>query len=162
MSKRRAVGLAILAGFGLGIATIQGLGAKDTAPVFLVAEVEVTDLEGYMKEYVPLVQKSLEASGGRVLAAGQNVTPIEGTPPKGRVVIMQWDSLDQIKAWHELGAIQGRPEDRRQIRDLPDLRCRGPEAIGLINAAAPPVPIPPISAARRHGAPVEIGAPAAI
>ena len=63
MSKRRAVGLAILAGFGLGIATIQGLGAKDTAPVFLVAEVEVTDLEGYMKEYVPLVQKSLEASG---------------------------------------------------------------------------------------------------
>ena len=110
MSKRRAVGLAILAGFGLGVATIQGLGAKDTAPVFLVAEVEVTDLEGYMKEYVPLVQKSLEASGGRVLAAGQNVTPIEGTPPKGRVVIMQWDSLDQIKAWHESAQYK---EDRK-------------------------------------------------
>ena len=110
MSKRRAVGLAILAGFGLGIATIQGLGAKDTAPVFLVAEVEVTDLEGYMKEYVPLVQKSLEASGGRVLAAGQNVTPIEGTPPKGRVVIMQWDSLDQIKAWHDSAQYK---EDRK-------------------------------------------------
>ena len=94
-----------LGGFWLGVATIQGLGAKDTAPVFLVAEVEVTDLEGYMKEYVPLVQKSLEASGGRVLAAGQNVTAIEGTPPKGRVVIMQWDSLDQLKAWPELGAI---------------------------------------------------------
>ena len=110
MSKWRAVGLAILAGFGLGIATIQGLGAKDTAPVFLVAEVEVTDLEGYMKEYVPLVQKSLEASGGRVLAAGQNVTPIEGTPPKGRVVIMQWDSLDQIKAWHDSAQYK---EDRK-------------------------------------------------
>ena len=51
-----------------------------------------------MKEYVPLVQKSLEASSGRVLAVGQIVTPIEVTPPKGRVVIMQWDSLDQIKA----------------------------------------------------------------
>ena len=110
MSKWRAVGLAILAGFGLGIATIQGLGAKDTAPVFLVAEVEVTDLEGYMKEYVPLVQKSLEASGGRVLAAGQNVTPIEGTPPKGRGVIMQWDSLDQIKAWHDSAQYK---EDRK-------------------------------------------------
>ena len=60
MSKRSAVGLAILAGFGLGIATIQGLGAKDTAPVLLVAEVKVTDLEGYMKEYFALVQKSLE------------------------------------------------------------------------------------------------------
>ena len=110
MSKWRAVGLAILAGFGLGIATIQGLGAKDTAPVFLVAEVEVTDLEGYMKEYVPLVQKSLEASGGRVLAAGQNVTPIKGTPPKGRGVIMQWDSLDQIKAWHDSAQYK---EDRK-------------------------------------------------
>ena len=43
----------------------------------------MTDLEGYMKEYVPLVQKSLEASGGRVLAAGQNVTPIEGTSLRG-------------------------------------------------------------------------------
>ena len=110
MSKRRAVGLAILAGFGLGVATIQGLGAKDTAPVFLVAEVEVTDLEGYMKDYVPLVQKSLEASGGRVLAAGQNVTSIEGTPPKGRVVIMQWDSLDQIKAWRNSAQYK---EDRK-------------------------------------------------
>ncbi|MGA7456359.1 MAG: DUF1330 domain-containing protein [Methyloceanibacter sp.] len=79
-----------LGGFWLGVATIQGLGAKDTAPVFLVAEVEVSDLEGYMKDYVALVQKSLEASGGRVLAAGQTVTAVEGTPPKGRVVIMQW------------------------------------------------------------------------
>ena len=101
MSKRIAVGLAILAGFGLGVATIQGLGAKDTAPVFLVAEVEVTDLEGYTKEYVPLAQKSLETSGGRILAASQNATAIEGGPPKARVVIMQWDSLDQIKAWRD-------------------------------------------------------------
>ena len=78
MSKRIAVGLAILAAFGLGVATIQGLGAKGTAPVFLVAEVEVTDLEGYTKEYVPLAQKSLETSGGRILAASQNATAIEG------------------------------------------------------------------------------------
>ena len=105
MSKLRAVGLAILAGFGLGVATIQGLGAKDTAPVYLVAEVDVTDVEGYTKEYVPLAQKSLETSGGRILAASQNVTAIEGAPPKARVVIMQWEGLDQVKAWRELRAI---------------------------------------------------------
>ena len=58
-----------------------------------------------MKEYVPLVQKSLEASGGRVLAAAQNVTRIEGTPPKGRVVIN-----DQIKAWHDSAQYK---EDRK-------------------------------------------------
>ena len=110
MSKRIAVGLAILAGFGLGVATIQGLGAKDTAPVFLVAEVEVTDLEGYTKEYVPLAQKSLETSGGRILAASQNATAIEGAPPKARVVIMQWESLDQIKAWRDSAQYK---EDRK-------------------------------------------------
>ena len=32
-----------------GFWTWQGLGAQDTAPVFLVAEIEVTDLEGYIK-----------------------------------------------------------------------------------------------------------------
>ena len=83
MSKRSAVGLAILAGFGLGIATIQGLVAKDTAPVFLVPKVEVTDLEGYIKEYVPLVQKSLEASDGRVLAAGRTSRPLKAPRLRG-------------------------------------------------------------------------------
>ena len=110
MGRQTAIGLAMLAGFGLGVAAIQGLSAKGKAPVYVIAEIDVTDVEGYTRDYVPLVQKSLEGSGGRIMAAGQNVTSIEGTPPKARVVIMQWDSLDQIKAWRDSAQYK---EDRK-------------------------------------------------
>jgi uncharacterized protein (DUF1330 family) len=34
-----------------------------------------------------------------VLAAGQKVTSIDGAPPKQRVAVLQWDSIEQIQAW---------------------------------------------------------------
>ena len=110
MGRQTAIGLAMLTGLGLGVAAIQGLSAKGKEPVYVIAEIDVTDVEGYTRDYVPLVQKSLEGSGGRIMAAGQNVTSIEGTPPKARVVIMQWDSLDQIKAWRDSAQYK---EDRK-------------------------------------------------
>src|SRR5262245_48635475 len=51
------------------------------------------------KRVPPKAQALIKESGGRVLAAGQNVTSLEGEPPKKRVVIQVWDSMDQIKAW---------------------------------------------------------------
>ena len=59
----------------------------------------MTNQEGYMKEYVPKVQATIKASGGRILAAGGKVTPIEGAPPKPRVVVQMWDSVEKIQAW---------------------------------------------------------------
>ena len=99
MRAYAALGLAMLAGLGVGAIAVQGLHAEAKPPVYLIAEIEVTDLDGYLKEYAPKAQKSLEAFGGRTLAAGQGVTAIEGAPPKRRVVVMVWDSLEQIEAW---------------------------------------------------------------
>ena len=31
----------------------------------------------------------------------QKVTATEGTQPKGRVVVMRWDSLEQLRAWRD-------------------------------------------------------------
>ena len=36
--------------------------------------------------------------GGRILAAGK-VIPIEGAPPKPRVAVSMWDSVEKIQAW---------------------------------------------------------------
>ena len=47
----------------------------------------------------PKAQALIKESGGRVLAAGQNVTSLERDPPKTRVAVQVWDSMDQIKAW---------------------------------------------------------------
>jgi uncharacterized protein (DUF1330 family) len=99
MKSRYAVALSLLAGAALGAAAVQGLHAQAKPPVYYVAEIDVTDLEGWTKDYSPKAQALIKESGGRVLAAGQNVTSLEGDPPKKRVVIQRWDSMDQIKAW---------------------------------------------------------------
>ncbi len=59
----------------------------------------MTNQEGYVKEYAPKVRATIEAAGGRLLAAGGKVTAIEGTPPKPRVAVSMWDSVEKIQAW---------------------------------------------------------------
>lgn len=102
--------LVMLAGFGFGAIAVQGLHAQEKPPVYLVAEIDVTDLDAYAKEYAPKAQASLQAYGGRTLAAGQEVTAIEGMPPKRRVVITVWESLEQVHAWRNSAQFK---EDRK-------------------------------------------------
>jgi hypothetical protein len=81
MKTRYTVALSMLAGAALGAAAIQGLHAQAKPPVYLVTEITVTNLDAYTKEYSPLAQASIKKSGGKLLAAGQNVTSVEGAPP---------------------------------------------------------------------------------
>jgi uncharacterized protein (DUF1330 family) len=96
--------LAMLAGFGLGAVAVQGLHAQAKAPVYYVAEIDVTDVDAYAKEYVPKAQAIIKAAGGRFLAiggagaTGAKVTGFDGTPPK-RAVVQVWDSMEKIQAW---------------------------------------------------------------
>ena len=99
MKTRYTVTLAMLAGFGLGAVAVQGLHAQAKPPIYYVAEIDVTNIDAYTKEYAPLAQASIKAAGGRLLAAGQNVTSIEGAPPTKRVAIQVWDSMEKIQAW---------------------------------------------------------------
>ena len=62
-------------------------------------EIDVTNIEAYTKEYAPLAQASIKTSGGKLLAAGQKVTALEGAPPSPRVAIQAWDSLATAQAW---------------------------------------------------------------
>jgi uncharacterized protein (DUF1330 family) len=67
-------------------------------PVYVIAEVDVTDPEGMAKEFTAKNQPIVRAAGGRYLAAGGKTLALEGEPPK-RVVIHVWDSMDEVKAW---------------------------------------------------------------
>jgi uncharacterized protein (DUF1330 family) len=75
--------------------SVDRLHAQARPPVYLVTEIEISNVDAYVKEYAPLAQASIKASAGRLLAAGQNITAVEGTPPKSRVAIQQWDSVDK-------------------------------------------------------------------
>jgi uncharacterized protein (DUF1330 family) len=97
--------LVLLAGVALGGLAIEGLHAQAKAPVYFVAEIDVTNPDAYAKEYAPKAQALIKGAGGRFLAvggaaatSGGKVTAFDGDPPK-RVVVQVWDSMDKIQAW---------------------------------------------------------------
>ncbi len=105
MKSNYKIALGLLAGFALGGLAIEGLHAQAKAPVYFVAEIEVTNPDAYAKEYAPKAQALIKGAGGRFLAvggaaatSGGKVTAFDGDPPK-RVVVQVWDSMDKIKAW---------------------------------------------------------------
>ena len=99
MITRSQIGLALLSRFALGAAAAQGLHAAGSAPAYVVTQVGISDLDAYQKEYLSLAQGSVKASGGRLVAAGQNIVVYEGPSPGTRVAINAFDSLDAAQAW---------------------------------------------------------------
>src|SRR6202048_5511046 len=106
MRTQYSVTLAMLAGFGLGAVAVQGLHAQAKPPVYQVVEIDMLDPEAYLKDYVPKAQAAIKAAGGKFLAAGGKTTTIEGEPPKSRIVIQQWESVEKIKAYRDSAAFK--------------------------------------------------------
>ena len=90
--------LSVAAGMAMGVAGLHALHAQPKSPVYMIALNEVTNAEGYNNEYLPPAQASIKAYGGVYVAAGPG-TEIEGTLPKGRVVVLRWDSMEALQAW---------------------------------------------------------------
>jgi uncharacterized protein (DUF1330 family) len=105
MKTHFTVALAMLAGFGLGTIAVQGLHAQAKPPVYSVGEIEIRDQAAY-STYVPKAQAAIKAAGGKILAAGGQITTVEGDPPKSRVVIQQWDSLEKYQAYRASAAFK--------------------------------------------------------
>jgi len=99
MKIRTAVALAIIAGFGLGAATVGMIHAQAKPPVFVVAETDITNMNAFMKEFQPKAAALVQKHGGRLLAASANVTALDGQRPS-RVAVQQWESMEKVKAWH--------------------------------------------------------------
>ncbi len=90
---------AMLTGAAIGAISVQGLRAQTKPPAYVVTEIEITNLDAYQKEYVPLARASIKAAGGHLLAAGQNIVVFEGAPPKTRIAINQFDSMEAAQNW---------------------------------------------------------------
>ena len=92
------VAVSMVAGFGLGVVTVQTLHAQAKPPVYVVSEIDVTNVDAYAKEYLPVVRPVIQKTGGKLLAASQKVTMLEGTPQNSRVVINVFDTLEKAQA----------------------------------------------------------------
>ena len=99
MKQYFGLGLAMLAGIAIGAAAVSGLHAQAKPPVYVIGENDVTNVDAYTKEFVPLARASIRNSGGKPLAASQKVVALEGTAPTSRITINVFDSLEKAQAW---------------------------------------------------------------
>jgi uncharacterized protein (DUF1330 family) len=110
---KTTVALAMVVSFALGALAVQGLHAQTKPPTYYISEIDVTNPEGYLKEYAPRQGALIRESGGRYLVAGGKTTSFDGDAPKSRVVITAWDNMDKIQAWRSSAAYK----ELRQIGD---------------------------------------------
>jgi uncharacterized protein (DUF1330 family) len=92
--------VAVLAGAALGAVAVQGIRAQAKPPVYVVAEIDVTDpttYQTYVDRNGPLVQ----SFGGRFLARGGKTEAIAGPPPRQRTAIYTFESMEKMQAWRD-------------------------------------------------------------
>jgi len=69
-------------------------------PAFVIAQIEVTDPEGYA-EYAKGVPATIERYGGRYIARGGKIDRLEGEGPANRIAIVQFPSMEQARRWYD-------------------------------------------------------------
>jgi uncharacterized protein (DUF1330 family) len=67
-------------------------------PAYVVVDIKVTDPQGY-EEYKKLAPLGVAAYGGKYLARGGQVQKLEGDWVPGRLVILEFESVDRAKEW---------------------------------------------------------------
>jgi uncharacterized protein (DUF1330 family) len=98
MKLRYSILLSLLAGTAIGGTAVHALHAQAKPPVYMIAINEVSNPQGYAKEYLPTAKKTIKDHGGVYVAAGTG-TQIDGSFPKGRVVVLRWDSMEALNGW---------------------------------------------------------------
>lgn len=66
---------------------------------YVIGEVEVTDPKAY-EEYRKLVPATIAKYGGRYLVRGGTVETKEGAWSPGRLVVLEFASVEQARRWY--------------------------------------------------------------
>ncbi len=126
MRTHYTIAWSLFAGAALGVGAMQALQAQATPPVYVVAEIDVTNIDAYTKDYAPRAQALIKSMGGKFLAAGQKITSLEGDPPKARVAVQVWPSMDKVQAWQRSAELK---ELRAVVKDYAKFRVFAVEGL---------------------------------
>jgi len=89
----------VLLGMTVGGAVTQAIHAQARPPAFAVVEIDVSNPEGFQKEYAPNAGKIMDAAGGKYLTRGPSrKVSIDGEPVKPTTVIIQFENLEKAQA----------------------------------------------------------------
>jgi len=99
MNRTFTIGLGMLVtGAAIGAAAVQTLHAQAKPPAFQIVEVTVNDQDGFNKEFLPVIGKVQQQVGGKFLARGGKTVSFMGAAPAPRIVLIQYDNMDQMQA----------------------------------------------------------------
>ena len=72
---------------------------------YVIAMIDVNDQENYEK-YAAAAPAATAKYGGKVIARGANAATLEGDFSPGRIVVLEFPSVDDAKAWYESAEYQ--------------------------------------------------------
>jgi uncharacterized protein (DUF1330 family) len=87
--------VALFAGVVFGGVAMHELSAQVRPAAYVIAEIEVTDREGFVKEYQPAVERANPEL--RPLARGGRTEIFKGEAPK-RIILWAFKDIDQARA----------------------------------------------------------------
>jgi uncharacterized protein (DUF1330 family) len=94
--------VAAIAGVAVGAAAVTGLKAQATPKAYIITELDVTgSMDVFQRDYAAHVQATVEPFGGRYIVRGGRSISVEGDPPRSRVVISVFDSMEKARAWRD-------------------------------------------------------------
>lgn len=111
-SKRyllQAVAALMLAGPGLTFLRAASIAPKG----YVIAEITVTDPDAY-KSYVAAVGPLVAHFGGKYVVRGGQIIAVEGDPPIGRFVVIEFESLAAARSFEDLPEYQAIAPLRRK------------------------------------------------
>jgi uncharacterized protein (DUF1330 family) len=98
MKARYTIVLSVLAGATLGAGAVQALHAQAEPPAYVVAEIDVKNPVPYERDYVRDAVKAITDGGGKYLVRGGKTASLYGEPPKPRIAIMVFGSMEKARA----------------------------------------------------------------
>jgi uncharacterized protein (DUF1330 family) len=79
-------------------------------PAYVIYQGDVSDPDRY-EQYKVRAAASIEAAGGRYLVRGGEIETLEGRPPAGRTVLLEFPTMQAAVDWY-------RGEEYSEIRKL--------------------------------------------
>jgi uncharacterized protein (DUF1330 family) len=133
MNQQIALTLAVIAGTVVGGIAVGGLNAQTPSPgaqsaqpqgmtqrprYFVITEQEITDQQRYSSEYAPKVTKTILDHQGRFIVRNDQITHLAGDPAPKRIVILGFDTMDQIQRWQNSADYKELQPIRDQVMKL--------------------------------------------
>ena len=98
MKTTYMIAWSVAVGAVLGAGAVQALRAQTKPPAYVVAEIDIMDPVPYDKEYVPPAAKAIADGGGKYVVRGGQTITFFGDPPKSRIAIMVFESMEKATA----------------------------------------------------------------